>query len=283
MNSAARSRTALSAGAWRAKRNPACRASANVSGRASWCLEPSHRKNTQREMKNKTALIRNTAPGPAAAIRSPPTAGPIALETLTLTPTRVMAWGNSLRETRSGCIACQVGKSAANPIPRAKATAVIQPWLATRSQRRSTMSPSTPAGKAATRKGRLVAVWTSVTSVGELESEVISHAAPTFCIQMPKLDTRAANHRARKRDERRGAQVDKVSLDADASMAAYMPLGAVPVAGATPRIMFSMRGAIFASAGSTMRSLRGFLGGSEAILFSLVLGGVISFYPWLSV
>ena len=261
MNSAARTKTALSAGAWRAKRNPACRASANVSGRALWCLEPSHLKNTQREMKNKTALIRNTAAGPAAAIRSPPTAGPIARDTLTLTPTRVMAWGNSLRETRSGCIACQVGRSAASPIPRAKvsasrsqgviapsrvaspsakATSIIQPWLATRSQRRSTMSPSTPAGKAATRKGRLVDVWTSVTSVGAWESEVISHAAPTFCIQMPKFDTRAASHRARKRDERRGAQVDKVSLDADASTAAYMPSGEGPPTGTAPCIMFSI-------------------------------------------
>jgi hypothetical protein len=123
--------------------------------------------------------------------------------------------------------------------PSAKATSIIQPWLATSSQRRSTMSPSTPAGKAATRKGRLVAVWTSVTSVGEWESEFISHGAPTFSNQMPKFDTRAASHRARKSEERRGAQVDKVSLDADASTAAYMPSGEGPPTANTPCIVSS--------------------------------------------
>jgi hypothetical protein len=123
-----------------------------------------------------------------------------------------------------------------------------------------------------------------VTSVAEWESEVISHAAPTFCIQMPKFDTRAASQRARKRDELKGAQVvDKVSLDTVASMAAYVPSGMVPVAGPAPRIMFSMRGANFPSVGSRVRSLRGFLGGSESILLSLAPGGVISFYPWPSV
>jgi hypothetical protein len=83
------------------------------------------------------------------------------------------------------------------------------------------MSPITPAGKAARRKGRLVAVWTSATSVAEWESEVISHAAPTFCIQTPKFATRDANHRDLKRDDRRGAQVDtgtSPALDIDAPL-----------------------------------------------------------------
>src|SRR5215210_1653511 len=242
MNSAARTRTALSAGSLRAKRSPARRAPINLSGRASWCLEPSQRKTTQRARKNKTALNRKTTPGPAAAMRSPPTAGPTALDALTLTPTRVTAWGSSLRETSEGSTVCQDGNIAAYPIPRAnvsasksqgviapsrvaspiaKATAVIQPSAATRIQRRSTMSPSTPAGKAATRKGRLVAVWTSATSVAEWESEVISHAESAYCTQMPKFDTRAANHNALKRDDLRGAQVEEVDfpgLDTDAPL-----------------------------------------------------------------
>ena len=40
--------------------------------------------------------------------------------------------------------------------------------------------------------GRLDAVWISATSSGDGDSEVISHAAPTFCIQVPMFDTSAA-------------------------------------------------------------------------------------------
>ena len=49
------------------------------------------------------------------------------------------------------------------------------------------MSANTPAGSATRKVGRVVADWTSATSSGDRVSSVISHAAPTFCIQVPVL------------------------------------------------------------------------------------------------
>ena len=56
-----------------------------------------------------------------------------------------------------------------------------------------------------TRKtGRLVAACTSATTTGEGVREVISHAAPTFCIHVPILEVSDAIQRARKTGCRRG-------------------------------------------------------------------------------
>jgi hypothetical protein len=43
-----------------------------------------------------------------------------------------------------------------------------------------------------------VAACTRATIVGEEASDVINHAAPTFCIQVPTFDTTVAIHNARK-------------------------------------------------------------------------------------
>ena len=65
-----------------------------------------------------------------------------------------------------------------------------------------------PEGNPTRKTGRLVAACTNATKVGLGASEVISHAAPTFCIQVPMLDATDANHRARNRDCCSGLQAD---------------------------------------------------------------------------
>src|SRR5438309_10719441 len=72
------------------------------------------------------------------------------------------------------------------------------------SRRRSTMSASAPAGNPTRKTGRLVAACTSATTTGEGVREVISHAAPTFCIHVPTLEVTDAIQRARKTGCRRG-------------------------------------------------------------------------------
>src|ERR671913_1022309 len=190
---------------------------------------PCHREKTNSAKRKVSALIRNVADGPVAAMTNPPIAGPMARERFMLTPPRAIAWGSSLLGTRSGWSDCHVGRFTASPKPSAKvsarssagvmapiqvrtastrATKNIQTWTAISSLRRSTMSAKAPAGKAATRKGKLVAVCTSATRVGEGESEVISHAAPTFCIQVPTLAATEAIQRALKTGWRNGPQAD---------------------------------------------------------------------------
>ena len=46
--------------------------------------------------------------------------------------------------------------------------------------------------------GSATAVWTSATMSAELAMEVISHAAPTDWIRLPKFDARLAIHTLRK-------------------------------------------------------------------------------------
>jgi hypothetical protein len=116
-------------------------------------------------------------------------------------------------------IACQVGEFRAMPSPRANvkpirvhgvikpanvqaarraAAASIQPCVNSSKRRRSRMSATAPAGSPTRNTGRLVAPWISATISGEEESEVMYHAAATFCIQVPMLDTSAAIQRPRK-------------------------------------------------------------------------------------
>jgi hypothetical protein len=52
--------------------------------------------------------------------------------------------------------------------------------------------------------GSLVAVCTRETKSGKGVSEVISQAAPTFCIQVPKLETSAASQSVRETGMRNG-------------------------------------------------------------------------------
>jgi hypothetical protein len=66
------------------------------------------------------------------------------------------------------------------------------------------MSANAPAGTARKKKGRYVADWTNATTRGEAERSVMSHAAPTFCIQVPTFEASDAIHRLRKTERRRG-------------------------------------------------------------------------------
>src|SRR5258706_12953192 len=70
------------------------------------------------------------------------------------------------------------------------------------------MSATAPAGSASSITGRLSAASTSATIEGDEESEVISHPAPTSCIQLPMFDTMVAIHNPRKSPWRSGLQGD---------------------------------------------------------------------------
>src|ERR1700738_4146050 len=77
------------------------------------------------------------------------------------------------------------------------------------SLRRSTMSAMAPAGIPNRKTGRLVAVCTSATSSGDGANVAISHAAPTFCIQVPMLETALAIHSHRNHLKNSGPQVPR--------------------------------------------------------------------------
>src|SRR5712671_5349899 len=59
------------------------------------------------------------------------------------------------------------------------------------------MSAIAPAGSASSITGRLSAASTSATIEGDEDSEVISHPAPTSCIQVPMFETMVAIHNPR--------------------------------------------------------------------------------------
>ncbi len=73
--------------------------------------------------------------------------------------------------------------SVSTPSPAAATT--IQVWVKSNSLRRSTTSAMAPAGSTTRNTAILPAACTSPTIKGDMVSEVISHAAPTFCIQVP--------------------------------------------------------------------------------------------------
>ena len=88
------------------------------------------------------------------------------------------------------------------------AAAVIHAWVTSSSRRRSRISARAPAGKDNKNMGRVVATCTRATSTGDLVREVMSQAAPTFCIQVPTLETTVAIHRARKTECLKGLQAE---------------------------------------------------------------------------
>src|ERR1700683_2323028 len=65
------------------------------------------------------------------------------------------------------------------------------------SLRRSTMSPMAPAGSAKIKNGRELAVCVRATRKGLPLRESMSHAAPTFCINVPTSETTSATRRLR--------------------------------------------------------------------------------------
>ena len=170
---------------------------------------------------------------------TPPNAGPTARATLNPAPFSATASCNSAGGTNSGTIACQAGPFMAAPKPSAKvkpnnimgviapsnvatpsaaAASNIQPWVNKRSRRRSTTSASAPAGNATRKTGRLVAACTNATTMGDGVSRVISHAAPTFCIQVPTFDTTEAIQRARNTGCRSGLHGETLSCPSGGSV-----------------------------------------------------------------
>ena len=75
------------------------------------------------------------------------------------------------------------------------------------------MSAMAPAGTPNRKTGRLVAVCTSATSSGDGAKVVISHAAPTFCIQVPMLDTSVGDPQPAEPGKGSGAQVPREAED----------------------------------------------------------------------
>src|SRR5207244_7525981 len=82
--------------------------------------------------------------------------------------------------------------------PSRAAATNIQPCVHSNKRRRSTTSASAPAGSAAKNTGRLEMACISATRAEEDVSDVMSHAAPTFCIQVPIFDRTLASQSARK-------------------------------------------------------------------------------------
>src|SRR2546430_13793707 len=176
-----------------------------------------------------TALSANTRAGPATATRTPPTAGPIARPMFTGNALSVTAGVSSEGGTSSDVIACQVGASIATPPPsanvsarsvlavirptnvstaRSPAATSIQHCVTSSSRRRSTISAPAPAGSPTRKTGRLVALCTRATINGDGESDVMAHAALTFCIHVPMLETSEAIHSARNTRCDSGVQAD---------------------------------------------------------------------------
>src|SRR6266404_6936497 len=156
-----------------------------------------------------------------------PTARPMLIGSAFSATARVSSDGG----TSSDVIACQVGVFIATPIPSANvktrsvvgvmrstnartassaAAASIQVWVTSSSPRRSTISATAPAGSPTIKTGRLVALCTRATMKGDGESEVMAHAALTFCIHVPMLETSEAIHSARNTGCDSGVQADSV-------------------------------------------------------------------------
>src|SRR4249919_3958260 len=95
------------------------------------------------------------------------------------------------------------------------------------SRRRSTMSASAPAGNPTRKTGRLVAACTSATTTGEGVREVISHAAPTFCIHVPIFDVSDAIQRARNTGSRSGSHAETPGRAAESDWTTFMVVPAL--------------------------------------------------------
>src|SRR5579859_1747597 len=74
------------------------------------------------------------------------------------------------------------------------------------------MSASAPAGKITRKTGRVVAACTRPTINGDIVSWVISHPAPTFCIQVPVYEITAATQSERNRGSPNGAHAEPFAV-----------------------------------------------------------------------
>ena len=102
---------------------------------------------------------------------------------------------------------CQIGRFTAHPRPSAKVSArskagVMAPTQVRTASARDNQTCMTMSSL------RLSTMSASATRVGEGDSEVMSHAAATPCIQAPTLAAMEAIQRVRKTGRRRGSQAD---------------------------------------------------------------------------
>src|SRR4051794_20236244 len=139
------------------------------------------------------------------------------------------AGASSLRGTRSGTMAWNTGIEKASSVPNRKeairtTVGVVSPTAVEKPSskatmieaicsrisnfRRSTASPTAPAGNANRNTGRLDSARTRVTMTGVGRSSVISQAVPTLPSQIPIFETRLASHTARKVGIASGVQAE---------------------------------------------------------------------------
>ena len=136
--------------------------------------------------------------------------------------------GSSSRGTSSGTIACHAGALSAEPIPSMKVSEQLtMRWsspggsLIRARPPRPASTPARQSGDGGYRRYPLMHLRAAPEgrSAGSprpgsghhqrrFDNDVISHAAPTFCIQVPRLEASAAIHSARKTSRRSGAQDD---------------------------------------------------------------------------
>lgn len=88
------------------------------------------------------------------------------------------------------------------------ATATTYVWTASIIQRRSNASASTPAGRASSIIGRVMAVCTNGTIVSAFGSLTNNHCAPTICPHMPVEANTTPNHNQKNARCRSGANGD---------------------------------------------------------------------------
>src|SRR4051812_33828344 len=74
----------------------------------------------------------------------------------------------------------------------------MKPWAASSTRRRSKLSATAPAASEKIMTGSVVEACTSATRSAEPVVAVISQAAPTDWMRLPRLDARLASHTARK-------------------------------------------------------------------------------------
>src|SRR5262245_52095093 len=150
---------------------------------------------------------------------NPARAGPTARAEFALMAFKATAGRKSGGGTSSGKVACQAGEFMAAPTPIAnvsanktqevdipasvktpskQAASSIHPWVKRSSRRRYTISARAPAGRESKKAGKLVADWINATISGKVETELISQAAPTFCIEVPIFDAKEAINILRK-------------------------------------------------------------------------------------
>ena len=97
-------------------------------------------------------------------------------------------------------------------VPSKQAASSIHPCVKRSRRRRSTISARAPAGRASKKAGKLDADCINATIIGEAETELISQAAPTFCIQVPIFDANKPSIFCERRDDATGSRLKEIPV-----------------------------------------------------------------------